>query len=117
MKKLSTHNYWQGKIEPLSHCASVYGTQGFETDYSGPVWGRDFVWRDVWKIQWEYITDAIGWNNSIKGLAKSGNSKAYDLIRNRYYVLLTRGIPGQRLFFEDKLIENHVKGIINGINK
>ncbi len=109
--------YWQGKIEPLSHCASVYGTQGFETDYSGLVWGRDFVWRDGWEIQWEHITDAIGQNNSIKSLAKSGDSKAYDLIRNRYYVLLTRGILGQRLFFEDKLTGDHVKSIINDINK
>ncbi len=116
-EKTEYPQYWQGKIEPLSHCASVYGTQGFETDYSGLVWGRDFVWRDGWKIQWEYITDTIGNNNSIKSLAKSGNIRAYDLMRNRYYVLLTRGILGQRLFFEDKLTGEHVKDIINDINR
>ncbi len=38
-------------------------------------------------------------------------------MRNRYYVLLTRGILGQRLFFEDKLTGEHVKDIINGINR
>lgn len=27
----------------LTHCASIYGCQGFEADYVGVIWGRDFV--------------------------------------------------------------------------
>jgi len=109
--------YWMGEIDPLSFCASVYGTQGFETDFSGLIWGRDFVWRDGWKIQWEHITDTIGQQYSLKSLAKSGNNRAYDLIRNRYYVLLTRGILGQRLFFEDRETREHVKSVISELTK
>ncbi|BCU71524.1 DNA/RNA helicase domain-containing protein [Stygiolobus caldivivus] len=38
--------YWTGKLDPLKYCSSVYGAQGFDAEYVGVVWGRDFVWRD-----------------------------------------------------------------------
>ena len=53
--------YWMGIHEnPFKHCASIYGSQGFETDYVGLIWGEDLVWRGKWVVQQEKITDIIG---------------------------------------------------------
>ena len=34
-----------GDSNKLESCASVYGAQGFEADYTGVIWGRDLVWH------------------------------------------------------------------------
>ncbi|MGE9810700.1 DNA/RNA helicase domain-containing protein, partial [Ferroplasma acidiphilum] len=39
--------FWVGReSNKLEKCASVYGAQGFEADYTGVIWGRDLVRRD-----------------------------------------------------------------------
>ncbi|RMD65371.1 DUF2075 domain-containing protein, partial [Candidatus Parcubacteria bacterium] len=38
--------WYQKASNDLTHCASIYGCQGFEADYVGVIWGRDFVWRN-----------------------------------------------------------------------
>ena len=39
--------FWVGReSNKLERCASVYGAQGFEADYTGVIWGRDLVRRD-----------------------------------------------------------------------
>lgn len=44
--------FWvKGGSDKLDRCASIYGCQGFETDYVGVIWGRDFVLRDgTWQV-------------------------------------------------------------------
>ncbi|PYB69143.1 hypothetical protein DMB44_00400, partial [Thermoplasma sp. Kam2015] len=39
------------------------------------------------------------------------------LIRNRYYTLMTRGIRGIDLFFEDQQTGQHIKDVIDRIRK
>lgn len=104
--------YWEGKMDPLSRCASVYGSQGFETQYAGLVWGRDMIWRDSWQVNGEPITDNIGYNYSVKRLSKTQPEKALKLLQNRYYVMLTRAIRGIDIFFEDAETGKHVKSIL-----
>ena len=105
--------YWCGKIDPLSRCASVYGCQGFEAKYAGLVWGRDMIWRNGWVVNGEPITDGIGNQHSLKRLSKIDSDKALRLLRNRYYIMLTRAIEGTDIFFEDPETGKKVKSVLD----
>jgi DUF2075 family protein len=116
-EKTEYPRYWKGELDPLKYCASVYGAQGFEADYVGLVWGRDLIWKDQWQVNPQPITDNIGNSNSIKYLAKNMPEKALSLLKNRYYTLLTRGIRGIDIFFEDRNTGDHVKELMKELIK
>jgi len=98
-------DFWYGNLSnELTHCASIYGCQGFEANYVGVVWGRDFVLRDNrWELG-QNCEDSIG-RPSLKELFESGHSGAHDqalrLLVNRYRIFLTRGIHGTYVYCED----------------
>jgi|Deesub1362B_J571_1020462.scaffolds.fasta_scaffold02165_4 hypothetical protein len=101
--------FWvRGESNKLDKCASIYGCQGFETDYAGIIWGRDYVIRNnKWEVG-DNCEDNIG-KPSLKDLfsqAKNGNKEAKEkalfLLKNRYRIFLTRGIKGTYIICEDK---------------
>lgn len=110
--------FWAGcQSNQLTHCASIYGCQGFEADYVGVIWGRDFVYRNgKWELG-DNCEDTIG-NPSLKDLFKKSKtnqkaySKAMELLINRYRIFLTRGILGTYIYCEDEETRNYLKGII-----
>jgi DUF2075 family protein len=96
-------NFWLNYgCNNLTEAASIYGAQGFESDYVGVIWGRDLVFRNN---QWElgdpqYCYDTI--DGLITGrITKCWNGQALELVINRYRVFLTRGIKGIVIFCED----------------
>ncbi len=108
--------FWVGgESNKLEKCASIYGCQGFETDFAGVIWGRDFVYRDG---KWELGSDCednIG-KPSIKKIiaqAKRGNIEAkqlaLNLLVNRYRIFLSRGIKGTYIFCEDERTAQFLK--------
>ena len=104
-EKTQYPNFWYRKTSnTLEHCASIYGCQGFEADYVGVIWGRDFVW-DPQEERWTLgpnCEDSIG-RPSLKDLFKNRNEKrALPLLRNRYRIFLTRGIHGTYIYCEDE---------------
>ena len=109
--------YWSGKLNPLEYCSSVYGAQGFDAEYVGVVWGRDLVWRNGWTFNPEPITDYIGKNSLMKMARKCKDGKCRErvlaLLKNRYYVMLTRGTKGVYVFFEDGDTRSAVEGLIS----
>ena len=75
---------------------SVYGGQGFESDYTGVIWGRDLVWRDN---KWSLGDNCEDFE--IKGIFKrveDGDTDSFNhvinLLINRYRILLTGRISG-----------------------
>lgn len=100
--------WYKGESNKLTHCASIYGCQGFEADYIGVIWGRDFCFRGrQWELG-ENCEDSIG-RPSLKRLfeqARNGNKQARDqalrLLINRYRIFLTRGIRGTYVYCEDE---------------
>ncbi len=116
-EKTEYPQYWMGELDSLNYCASVYGSQGFEADYTGLVWGRDLIWRNGWQINPDPIRDMIGAQYSLKNTIRKDPKKAIDLLKNRYYVLLTRSIKGTYIFFEDEETGIHVKEEISKIQK
>ncbi|ADX82776.1 DUF2075 domain-containing protein [Sulfolobus islandicus] len=112
-EKTEYPRYWNGELDPLKYCASVYGAQGFEADYVGVVWGRDLIWRNNgWTVNSDAITDYVGGRESLKRIANKDEKKALALLKNRYYIMLTRGLRGVYVFFEDRETSNTVKELI-----
>jgi len=112
--------FWvYGESNRLERCASIYGCQGFESDFVGVIWGRDFIWKDnCWQIG-NYCEDEIG-KPSLKKLiysAKKGNKtdyqKAMQLLINRYRIFLTRGIKGTYIFCEDSKTKSFLHQIFD----
>ena len=103
MKPNEYIQFWmRGKSNDLDRVASIYGAQGFESDYVGVIWGRDFVIRDG---MWTLGDPAVCYD-TIDGLVGRGRSRrwcaeAAELVRNRYRIFLTRGIKGTLVYFED----------------
>ncbi|MFG1415972.1 MAG: DNA/RNA helicase domain-containing protein [Thermoplasmataceae archaeon] len=101
--------FWvDGQSNNMDKCASVYGSQGFEADYVGLIWGRDLVWRSGRFELGDNCEDSPGGRNSLRRIfmkGKLGDKEAYEkargLLINRYRILLTRGIKGTFIFCED----------------
>lgn len=107
--------FWAGcKSNDLTHCASIYGCQGFEADYVGVIWGRDLVWRGGnWEVG-ENCEDDVG-RPSLKKLINSNNKHNFNLAKklliNRYRIFLTRGMLGTFIYCEDEETRNYLKSI------
>ena len=108
--------FWVGgDSNKLESCASVYGAQGFEADYTGVIWGRDLVWRgNKWELG-DNCEDFEIKKSFYKG--KDGDIDSYNtamkLLINRYRILLTRGIHGTYIFCEDEATGRYINSLIN----
>ncbi len=105
--------FWlEGKSNDLDMVSSIYGCQGFESDYVGVIWGRDFVRRgNRWEIgDRQIITDNIDGLNNCVG---SNPELAIQLLQNRYRIFLTRGMLGTIIFCEDKETENYLRQVLS----
>jgi uncharacterized protein len=94
--------YWAGGMSNNLDRASIYGCQGFESDYVGVVWGRDLILRrGIWALgdpNCSYDTT----DKLVSGRIRTWAEEALTLLRNRYRIFLTRGILGTLIFCEDK---------------
>jgi DUF2075 family protein len=91
-------NYWASDPRGIDQVGCVYTAQGFEYDFAGVIWGPDLVWRPRkgWIGQPEYSQDTV-----VKRAAKRDPVLFTDLVKHTYRVLLTRGLRGCAIFFED----------------
>ena len=101
-------------FSPVHVCSSVYGAQGMEAEVVGVVWGRDLVWRGEWTVQPGPITDNIGGRKSLRSIARKDPVRALELLRNRYYIMLTRATRAVYLYFEDDETKKHVRAWLEG---
>lgn len=97
--------FWvNGESSRLEKCASIYGCQGFELDRAGVLWGDDLVIRnEQWQLgRPETCYDSAPGSKPLAQVMRQQPSKALELLRNRYRILLTRGILGTYVHFEDE---------------
>jgi len=109
--------FWNGISSELDLCASIYGSQGFESDIVGFIWGRDLIWDESlndWTLGGENTSyDYSGGTDrkkSIKNLMNQiGDDKNHQhyedvktLLLNRARIFLTRGILGTYIYCEDE---------------
>ena len=115
-------SFWSGASSYLDICASIYGSQGFESDVIGFVWGRDLIWTgNAWapgarNSCWD---DSGGSGKSLKSLIDLSNGdlthpaceQARTLLLNRARVFLTRGIMGTFVYAEDENTRKFLKSL------
>lgn len=91
-------NYWATDPGGLEQVGCIYTAQGFEYDYAGVVFGRDLVWRPRkgWVGQPEFSRDSI-----VKRGGEKDPASYAALVKNAYRVLLTRGLQGCYVYFQD----------------
>jgi uncharacterized protein len=71
----------------------VYTAQGFEFDYVGVIFGKDLVYNDGWSGNRKVSHDNV--------VKKAKEEEFVNLVKQTYRVLLTRGMKGCYVFFED----------------
>jgi uncharacterized protein len=91
-------NFWASDPRGVDQVGCVYTAQGFEYDYAGVIFGRDLVWRPRtgWLGQPEHSHDSI-----VKRATRDNPQRFTELVKNTYRVLLTRGLKGCYVYFED----------------
>ena len=87
-------HYWASDPAGIDQVGCVYTAQGFEYHYAGVVWGRDLVYRpgQGWVGQPQFSHDTV---------VKRAKADFVELVKNTYRVLLTRGLLGCYVYFED----------------
>lgn len=89
-------NYWATDPGGVDQVGCVYTAQGFEYDFAGVIWGRDLVYRprDGWIGQSSYSHDGV--------VRRARGESFTSLVKHTYRVLLTRGLRGCCVYFQDE---------------
>jgi uncharacterized protein len=86
-------HFWASDARGFGQVGCIYTAQGFEYDWSGVIFGDDFVRRDgAWLPRREYSFDTP---------VKRAKTEFPALVRNTYKVLLTRGMKATAVFSTD----------------
>lgn len=98
--KAITWAYDEGGIDQVG---CVYTAQGFEFDYVGVIFGKDL----------RYDPALPGWRgfpeSSCDTVVKRSGERFLPLVQNTYRVLLTRGLKGCYVYFQDPETERFVR--------
>jgi DUF2075 family protein len=89
-------NFWASDHAGLDQVGCVYTAQGFEFDHVGVIVGRDLVYRPGrgWIGQPEHSKDSV--------VRRTRDPEVFTrLVKSTYRVLLTRGLRGCTVYFED----------------
>jgi uncharacterized protein len=95
-------DYWAYEAGGVDQVGCIYTAQGFEFDYVGVIWGRDLRYdpNEGW------VGDrAISQDTPVK---RSGE-RFLALVKNTYRVLLSRGMKGCYVYFEDPETQKFVR--------
>ena len=94
--------YWAYDAGGLEQVGCIYTAQGFEFDYVGVIWARD--------LRYEPGTGWVG-DRALSNdtPVKKSKDRFLDLVKNTYRVLLSRGMKGCYVYFEDPETEKFVR--------
>lgn len=98
---------WAYDPNGINQIGCIYTAQGFEFDYVGVIWGKDLIYdfnKQKWIGQKEFSADSV---------VKRSGEEFIEFIKNTYRVLLTRGLKGCYVYFEDEDTRNFVKSRIS----
>jgi DUF2075 family protein len=110
-------NEWIMNSNSVEEVGCIHTCQGLECDYVGVIVGKDLIYKGG-----ELTTDATArakTDGSLRGYKKfrEGNEaeaevKVDEIIRNTYRTLMTRGMKGCYVYFEDKETAEYFKKLI-----
>ena len=97
---------WADNPNGINQIGCIYTAQGFEFDYIGVIIGKDLIY-DIDTQEW------VGHKEeSFDNAVKKAKDNFTNLIKNTYRVLLSRGIKGCYVYFEDKDTERFFRSRI-----
>lgn len=99
---------WVDDPSSVNEIGCVHTCQGVDLDYCGVIIGKDIIYRDG-KIQFDKSKHA---KTDRSGIRTAPDEEAERLIKNTYYVLLTRGVKGTYVYCEDKALNDYLKSLI-----
>jgi uncharacterized protein len=97
---------WAYDPNGIEQVGCIYTAQGFEFDYVGVIFGKDLRYdpdKQIWVGDKEHSFDSP---------VKRSRDRFTDLVKNTYRVLLTRGMKGCYVHFEDKETERFFRSRI-----
>jgi uncharacterized protein len=94
---------WANDPGGMEQVGCIYTAQGFEFDYIGVIFGKDL----------RYSFDTQNWigdrSISADSVVKRSKTSFLGLVKNTYRVLLSRGLKGCYVYFQDKETERFFK--------
>ncbi len=96
-------NLWAHEPGGLDQVGCIYTAQGFEFDYVGVIWGRDLRFDPAagdWIADRAHLRDPT--------VRRAGDAMS-ELLKRTYRVLLSRGMKGCYVYFEDEATRNFVR--------
>ncbi len=108
---------WIIKPDSVSEVGCIHTCQGLEVDYVGVIIGKDLVVRDG-LVQTDPSARAstdksiFGWKKLSKENPEETKRRLDLIIKNTYRTLMTRGMKGCYVYFEDKETEEYFKSMI-----
>ena len=106
-KSIPSASLWAYDPNGFEQVGCIYTAQGFEFDYAGVIFGRDLVY-DMARQTW--VGDKT---HSCDGQVKKAQQEEFlKLVKNTYRVLLSRGMRGCYVYFEDEDTKNFVRSRI-----
>lgn len=96
-------DYWAYDPAGIDQVGCIYTAQGFEFDYVGVIWGKDLRYDPE---QGAWTGDAT---KSSDAPVKRSRDSFLALVKNTYRVLLSRGMKGCYVYFEDVETEKFVR--------
>jgi Mrp family chromosome partitioning ATPase len=100
-------SFWASDPNGADQIGCIYTAQGFEFDYVGVIVGRDLIY-DATSGRWRGDLTA-SFDGAVKRRAKD---RFIDFAKSAYRVLLTRGMKGCFIYFQDQATRDHVAGLV-----
>ncbi|MBR6348776.1 MAG: DUF2075 domain-containing protein, partial [Spirochaetales bacterium] len=82
--------------------------------YCGVIIGKDMIYRNG-RVQ--FVPGAIAKSDKASGIKSAAPELAEKLIRNTYYVLLTRGMMGTYVYCEDPALREYLKSMVRNVEE
>lgn len=108
-KEVGEKYSWINDVDSIDEVGCIHTCQGIDMNYCGVIIGKDLVFRDG---RLEYIPSANATTDDASGIRTAPHDLAEKLIRNTYYVLLTRGMLGTYVYCEDPALRDHLRSMI-----
>lgn len=96
-------DYWAYDPAGIDQVGCIYTAQGFEFDYVGIIWGKDLRYDPSLG---DWVGDRVISHDTPVRRAGDG---FLALVKNTYRVLLSRGMKGCYVYFEDKETEKFIR--------
>ena len=104
---IPTASLWAHAPKGFGQVGCIYTAQGFEFDYAGVIIGRDLVYNmaeQCWKGDKKQSYDYM--------VKRADDAEFLQLVKHTYRVLLSRGMKGCYVYFQDEDTKNFVKSRI-----